>query len=91
MMIKIMMWRIVWSGTMSQLSRNLHDQQAGAHQNNEIEMMRLRIELKNKEIELLEAQQRARPSNSYVSTSDDAGNISSFSVTLRDVNVCCQR
>jgi len=53
-----------------QLSRNLHDQ---PHQNNKIEMMRLRIELKNKEMELLEAQQRARPSNSYVSTSDDAG------------------
>ena len=65
-----------------QLSRNLHDQQDGAHQNNEIEMMRLRVELKNKEIELLEAQ---RPSNSYVSTSDDAGNSSAFSATLRDV------
>jgi len=65
-----------------QLSRNLHDQ---PHQNNEIEMIRLRIELRNKEIELLEAQQRARPSNSYVSTSDDAGNSSAFSVTLRDV------
>ena len=48
-------------------------------------MMRLRIELKNKEIELLEAQQRARPSNSYVSTSDDVGNSSAFSVTLCDV------
>jgi len=65
-----------------QLSRNLHDQ---PHQNNEIEMMRLCIELKNKEIELLEAQQRARPSNSYVSTSDDTGNSSAFSVILRDV------
>ena len=32
-----------------QLSRNLHDQQDGTHQNNEIEMMRIRIELKNRD------------------------------------------
>ena len=38
-----------------QLSKNLHDQQDVAHQHNEIEMRRLRSELKNKEIERLEA------------------------------------
>ena len=75
-----------------QLSRNLHDQQDRAHQYNETEMMRIHIELKNKEIELLEAQQRARPPNSYVCASDDAGNSSSaFYVTLRDVKCLLQK